>query len=95
MKKRKLWRDIKKCFLNSKGRFISIFCLMALGSFAIVGLKVTGPDMRETGITFFKQTNLSDLTVIGDYGIDEDNITTINQLSDIKDVEYGYLKDLF
>lgn len=94
MKKKKLWRDIKKCFLNSKGRFISIFCLMALGSFAIVGLKVAGPDMRQTGITFFNQTNLSDLTVIGDYGIDEDNIETIDQLSDIKEVEYGYLKDV-
>ena len=73
MKKKKLWKDIKKCFSNSKGRFISIFSLMLLGSFALVGLKVTGPNIRKTGIHYFKDQNLSDITVIGDYGIDEEN----------------------
>lgn len=94
MKKKKLWKDIKKCFLNSKGRFISIFCLMMLGSFALVGLKVTGPDMRETGLHYFEDLNLSDITVIGDYGIDENNQATINQLSGTSKIEYGYLKDV-
>lgn len=42
MKKRTLARDIKKCFAKSKGRFISIVCLIALGSFALVGLQVAG-----------------------------------------------------
>lgn len=94
MKKRKLWKDIKKCFMNSKGRFISIFCLMMLGSFALVGLKVSGPDMRETGLHYFEALNLSDLTVIGDYGIDETNQKAIDQLSGTKKIEYGYLKDV-
>ncbi len=94
MKKKKLWKDIKKCFINSKGRFISIFCLMMLGSFALVGLKVTGPNMRETGTHYFEDLNLSDLTVIGDYGIDSTNQKAINQLSGTKKIEYGYLKDV-
>lgn len=94
MKKRKLWKDIKKCFINSKGRFISIFCLMMLGSFALVGLKVSGPDMRETGLHYFEALNLSDLTVIGNYGIDETNQKAIDQLSGTKKIEYGYLKDV-
>ena len=89
MKKKKLWKDIKKCFLNSKGRFISIFCLMMLGSFALVGLKVTGPDMRETGLHYFEDLNLSDITVIGDYGIDENNQAAINQLSGTSKIEYA------
>lgn len=94
MKKKKLWKDIKKCFANSKGRFISIFCLMLLGSFALVGLKVTGPDMRETGRHYFDEWNLSDLTVIGNYGIDETNQKAINELSGTEKIEYGYLKDV-
>ena len=94
VEKKKLWKDIKKCFLNSKGRFISIFCLMMLGSFALVGLKVTGPDMRETGLHYFEDLNLSDITVIGDYGIDENNQAAINQLSGTSKIEYGYLKDV-
>lgn len=94
MKKKKLWKDIKKCFSNSKGRFISIFSLMMLGSFALVGLKVTGPNIRETGTHYFKDQNLSDITVIGDYGIDEENQKAMNQLSGTEKIEYGYLKDV-
>lgn len=94
MKKKKLWKDIKKCFSRTKGRFISIFALMMLGSFALVGLKVTGPNIRETGIHYFQDLNLSDVTVIGDYGIDEEDQKVINRLSGTERIEYGYLKDV-
>ena len=92
MKKKKLWKDIKKCFSHTKGRFISIFALMMLGSFALVGLKVTGPNIRDTGNHYFQDLNLSDITVIGDYGIDKENQKAINQLSGSERIEYGYLK---
>lgn len=94
MKKKKLWKDIKKCFSHTKGRFISIFALMMLGSFALVGLKVTGPNIRDTGNHYFQDLNLSDITVIGDYGIDKENQKAINQLSGSEKIEYGYLKDV-
>lgn len=94
MKKKKLWKDIKKCFSHTKGRFISIFALMMLGSFALVGLKVTGPNIRDTGSRYFQDLNLSDITVIGDYGIDKENQKAINQLSGSEKIEYGYLKDV-
>ena len=48
MVKRMLWKDIRQTLSKSKGRVVSIVCLMALGSFALVGLKVTGPDMQAT-----------------------------------------------
>ena len=53
IKKRMLWRDILATFKKSRGRFLSIACLIALGSFALVGLKVAGPDMRETSASYF------------------------------------------
>ncbi len=65
-----LWKDIRKSFTTSWGRFFSILLLMMLGSFALVGLWVAGPDMRATGATYFKQYNLADLTVIGEDGLD-------------------------
>ena len=48
MVKRILWKDIRQTLSGSIGRFVSIVCLMALGSFALVGLKVAGPDMQAT-----------------------------------------------
>ncbi|MEG0679693.1 MAG: ABC transporter permease, partial [Carnobacterium sp.] len=64
MKKKTLWRDIFRSFQKSKGRFFSILILMMLGSFALVGLKVTGPDMRTTGEHYFSKLNTSDITVM-------------------------------
>lgn len=94
MKKITLGKDIRKSFTNSWGRFFSIFFLMAIGSFALVGLKVAGPDMRETGKNYFDRLNLADLTIISDYGIDSDDQKVINNAEGAEKVEYGYLKDV-
>ncbi|MDQ0363286.1 FtsX-like permease family protein [Breznakia pachnodae] len=94
MKKRALNKDLRKSFTKSIGRFISIASLMALGSFALVGLMVTGPNMRTTATNYFDTYNLSDLTIMSDYGLDESDTSLIDSYSELKDVEYGYLKDV-
>ena len=94
LKKKTLHKDIRKSFTSSWGRFFSILCLMILGSFALVGLKVAGPDMRATGKHYFTKLNLADITVISDYGIDEDDQAVINTTSNLDKIEYGYLKDV-
>lgn len=68
--------------------------LIALGSFALVGLQVAGPDMRKTGRAYFDSLHVADISIIGDYGIDEENIATINKVSGAEKIEYGYLKDV-
>ena len=94
MKKKTLWKDVRTCIAKSKGRFISIMSLITLGSFALVGLQVAGPDMRKTGEDYFNDLHAADLTVIGDYGLDEDDQAVINQASGTEEIEYGYLKDV-
>ncbi|WP_243430483.1 FtsX-like permease family protein [Candidatus Enterococcus lowellii] len=89
-----LWKDIFKSISKSKGRFFSIMGLMLIGSFALVGLKVTGPNMRATGENYFDELNVSDLTIIGTLGIDDNDVEVINQATGIDSVEYGYLKDM-
>lgn len=93
MKKKALWRDIRRAISHSKGRFLSIVGLMALGSFALVGLYVTGPDMRATGEAYLDSLDAADLTVIGDFGLSDADCSLIEQASGIRNVEYGYLKD--
>ncbi|MBB2955248.1 putative ABC transport system permease protein [Bifidobacterium commune] len=94
MSKRMLWRDIRQAFSKSKGRFFSIVCLVALGSFALVGLTVSGPDMRDTGNAYFAQHHLSDLSVISNYGLDKDDRDQIDKAPGASHIEYGYLKDV-
>lgn len=91
---RTLKKDIKRSITDSFGRFISIMLLMLLGSFALTGLFVTGPNMRKTGINYFKKYNTADISVTSDYGIDDTEIENLNKVSNIKDIEYIYLKDV-
>ncbi len=94
MKKKKLNKDIRKSIIHSWGRFISIMLLMLLGSLALVGLSVTGPDMRQTGVDYFEKYNTADITILSDYGIDTSEQEQIQKANGIKDIEYVYLKDV-
>ncbi|MGL9730943.1 FtsX-like permease family protein [Enterococcus sp. DIV0756] len=94
IKKKALWKDIFRSFKHSKGRFISILLLMMISSFALVGLKVTGPDMRETGKTYFSELNMADITVIGSYGLDDSDQKAIGKTAGVRQIDYGYFKDV-
>lgn len=88
-----LWKNIIRSTQSSIGRFLSIAGLIAIGSFALVGLLVTGSNMRITGDNYFRKLNVADLYLIGEYGIDEELIGKISKSEDISKVEYGYMKD--
>ena len=93
MTKKTYWKDIRKSFGHSKGRFLSIMLLMMLGTFAFVGLKVTGPDMQVTASKYLKKYNTMDLSVIASYGFSDDDKKELSNLKKA-DIEYGYLTDV-
>lgn len=93
-RKTALVKDFRRSIAHSKGRFASILLLMALGSFALVGLFVTGPDMRATGATYFAAHGLADLTVISDYGLTSDDVAAIDGVTGASAIEYGSFKDV-
>ena len=49
MKKTTYWKDVWRTFVASKGRMLSIALLMALGSFALIGLKAPHPIRKKLG----------------------------------------------
>lgn len=93
MAKKTYWKDIRKSFGSSRGRFLSIMLLMMLGAFAFVGLKVTGPDMQATASQYLKKHNTMDLSVIASYGFSDDDKEELDNIKNA-DVEYGYLTDV-
>ena len=44
----------------SLGRFLSVSALLALGVFVLIGLNVTGPNMRKTAQIEYAKSNLAD-----------------------------------
>ena len=94
MNRKTYWKDVRKSFSSSKGRVISIASLMALGSFALVGLKVTTPDMQHTATNYFTKHHTADLTLTGSYGLNQSDQDLLNQVSSEANIEYGYFKDV-
>ncbi|WP_308555139.1 FtsX-like permease family protein [uncultured Lactobacillus sp.] len=94
MRKTILWKDAFQAITHSLGRYIAIILLMGLGTFAFIGLKMTGPDMRATGSDFFAKHNLADVTVTSNYGINSTDRMTIRNLPEVKQASFGYFQDV-
>lgn len=86
-------KDLLQSFAKSKGRFFSIFSLMMIGSLALVGLKVTTPNMQRTAQTYITETHLMDLAVMADYGLSAEDQAELRQIKGAS-VEFGYLTDV-
>ena len=93
MKRKVYWKDLIGSFTHSKGRFLSILTLMLLGSLALVGLKVTTPNMHRTANQFIQQQKMLDLAVMGDLGLDQADQEELLGLKGTR-VEFGSLLDL-
>lgn len=93
MTKKTYWRMLAKSVSTSKGRFLSILSLMALGSFAFVGLRVTVPDMNRAGNAFLDAHQTQDLLVSSPLGLtdqDQEKLAAIKGAT----VEFGQSTDV-
>lgn len=81
MMKKTLWKDIFRSIWQTKGRFLSLFLLMALGSFALVGLKVSGPNLENTARHYINQHRLMDLSIMGSHGFSKKDLQEIKSIS--------------
>lgn len=88
-----LWKDALSSLNHSWGRFIGITLLMAVSAFAFIGLKMAGPDMRNTAQTYYQEVNLADLTVSSNYGLDKNDTQTIKKQAKKVTIDFGYLQD--
>ena len=65
--------------------------LMMLGAFALVGLKVSGPDINDTVHGYMEELKTADLFVVAGYGLSVDDQAEIKQEN--AEVEFGYFVD--
>ncbi len=93
MNRNTLWKDALSSLNHSWGRFIGILLLMAVSAFAFIGLKMAGPDMRNTVQTYYQDVNLADLTVSSNYGLDKNDTQTIKNQAKKATLDFGYLQD--
>lgn len=93
MNRNTLWKDALSSLNHSGGRFIGITLLMAVSAFTFIGLKMAGPDMKNTAQTYYQEVNLADLTVSSNYGLDKNDTQTIKNQAKKATLDFGYLQD--
>ena len=87
-------KNIFREIFQSKARFFSILILIMLGVAFYTGLKAVGPDMLLTASKYYDTYELADLEVMSTYGLDESDMSLLQEAEGIKDVQFGYSTDV-
>ena len=93
MKKTALFKDTIRNISNSKGRFISIVVIIALGVAFFSGLKKAPEDMKYTADKYYKDYNLFDIRVVSSLGLTDDDVDSIKKIEGVEDVRATYFVD--
>ena len=83
MKKKALWKDIWIEIGKSKARFLALLAIITLGVAFFAGIKAAGPDMLDTANQYYEDNNLYDLKVLSTYGLEEADITILDETADL------------
>ena len=94
MKRNMMARNLRRSIVKSRGRFIAIAMIIALGSGMFVGLKSTKMDMVATGQVYTDEQNMFDLRLLSSYGWNRDQLEAISALPGIEDAEGVFYSDL-
>lgn len=80
-------RDIK----NSKGRFISILLIVALGVAFFAGIKDAPLVMKKTSDSYYDEYNLMDIRISSTLGLTDDDVDAIKKIDKVDGIKGTYL----
>ena len=77
MVKKTFFKECLRAIRGSFSRFLAIFLIVALGAGFLAGLMATTPDMRHTVSELYHRTNLFDLRIAGNLGMEDTDAEAI------------------
>ncbi|WDF83767.1 FtsX-like permease family protein [Lacticaseibacillus pabuli] len=87
-------KNIRREFGRSLARFFSVSALLMLGVFVLIGLNVTGPNMRATAQHDYQKEHLADAKVTSTIGMNTKDRAAVRKLHGIAKVEFGATTDV-
>ncbi len=93
MKRRVLRKEFYMEIKRSRGRFLSIFLIVALGVSFFAGIRASEPDMRLSADEYFDEHKLADMKVVSTMGLTKDDVAALEKTEGVQSVEYGYSVD--
>lgn len=85
-----IFREISK----SKGRFLSIFLICAIGVGFFGGVRETGNDMKTSADILYDKQELFDLRVLSTFGLTDDDAASIREIDGVSGVFTSKYTDL-
>ena len=81
--KKTFWKACFRSVRGSLSRFLAIFAIVALGTGFLAGLLATTPDMRHTASELYHRSNLYDLYIAGNLGLDDGDLDVLSAQENI------------
>ena len=91
---RLLLKNTFKKINNSIGRFLSIMFIIALGISIFIGLRESTAGMLYTADNYFDENNLMDFKVTSTYGLNSDDVKSLEKLTNADKVIPTYSVDV-
>ena len=94
MKKTALIKDTLRDIMKSKGRFLSIVVIIALGVAFFAGLKMAPESMEFTADKYYDDYDMMDIRLVSTLGLTEDDIEEVGKVEGVKEVFGTYTMDV-
>ena len=75
--KKAQWIDLFRGIKKSKGRYISLIFIVALGTAFFAGVRSAEPDMIASADKYYDESNLMDVRILGTLGLTEQDVVAI------------------
>lgn len=86
-------KDFWRSILRSRGRFIAIAAIVALGAGFYAGLRMTAPDMELAADAYYDGTELYDIRVLSTMGLADDDVAALKDIEGVAGVMPAYQID--
>lgn len=91
--KRSYIKEIMREIIKSKGRFISLIAIVALGAGFFGGIKATSADMKLTADEFYKDFSMMDFRVMSTLGVTDEDAAALEKMDGVDKVMPSYQFD--
>ena len=88
------WKDLFRTIGQSKGRFLAIAGICALGVGFFGGLQMTCGSMKSALTDFYNDTNMMDIRIVCSLGISDENVEIIKNVEGVEGVMPSYESDI-
>lgn len=78
---------------RSRGRFLSILFIVALGVAFFSGIRASEPSMRITGDAYFDESDLMDIKAVSTLGITKEDVREVGKVKGVGKAECAYSAD--